>query len=265
VATSSPSSGALFQQLDDSTRSAGSWYGDNWFDLGNGFSGTLNALTFEGYVNGSDPFASHVALQEFKDKNYGTLIQQFPISDNAPFTSTMATTTFDGLSIPLKPYFYYRLTTVQDRQNMSVILAGTATTTDLMMWDWFIYGTGLVEYTQQFFPFMIMSGVAPTSTLTPPPLTTPGNLAVKVDPISMELDLSFSTSTDPDWPANPLHYQINYSTTGTLSDANWTSLGSILLPPAGSSYLIGVRAADNYGNVSAPATTTWTLPSIPVF
>jgi hypothetical protein len=255
------SSRILFAQLDDSANSVGSFYDDNWFTLGNGFAGTLNALTLEGAVSNQDYLASHVALQEFKDKNYTAMVQSFPISDNAPFTYAMATATFGGLSISLKPYFYYRLATMQDYQNRSVILAGTATTTTGMaMWDNFIYGTGRVEYTEPFFPFMEMEGVAATSTLTPPPLTAPTNLAENFDQLGMQLNLSWSTSTDPDWPANPLHYEINYSTSPALSDDRWAAPGPI--PVAiGNSYLIGVRAEDNYGDVSAVATTTWNFPA----
>jgi len=255
------SSGALFEQLVDDTNSPPSWYDDNWFTLGNGFAGTLRTLTLEGAVSGQNYFASHVALQEFKDRGYTTMVQQFPISDDAPFTYTMATATFGGLSIPLKPYFYYRLSTFQNLQNRSVILAGIATTTTgTAMWDNFIYGTGRVENTESFYPFMIMEGAAATSTLTPPPLTTPTNLAENFDELGMQVNLSWSTSTDPDWPANPLHYQINYSTSTVLSDAGWADPGAI--PVAfGNSYLIGVRALDNYGAVSAAATTTWNFPA----
>ena len=247
--------------MNDSANSPGSWYDDNWFELGNGFAGTLNALTLEGAVSSQDYFASHVALQEFKDKNYTATVQSFPISDDAPFTYTMATTTFSGLSIPLKPYFYYRLATVQDRQNRSVILAGVATTTTgMVMWNNFIYGTGRVEYTEPFFPFMEMAGVSATSTLTPPPLTTPTNLAENFDELGMQLNLLWSTSTDPDWSANPLHYEMNYSTSTKLSDNGWAAPAAI--PVAmGNPYLIGVRAMDNFGDVSAAATTTWNFPA----
>jgi hypothetical protein len=260
-ASAASSSGALFEQLNDSANSPGSWYDDNWFELGNGFAGTLNTLTLEGKVSDVNYFASQVSLQEFKDKNYSTMVQEFPISDNAPFTPTMATTTFSGLSIPLKPYFYYRLATVQDWQNRSVILAGTTTgATGTAMWNNFIYGTGRVEYTEPFFPFMIMEGIAATSTLTPPSLTSPTNLAENFDELGMQLNLSWSTSTDPDWPANPLHYEMNYSTSTTLSDDGWTT-GAVIPVAIGNSYLIGVRALDNYGAISTAATTTWNFPS----
>jgi hypothetical protein len=173
----------------------------------------------------------------------------------------MATTTFSGLSILLKPYFYYRISTVQDLHNRSVILAGTATTTvGTAMWNNFVYGVGRVEYTTPFFPFMEMDGVAAPSTLTPPPLTTPTNLVMNFDKLGMQLTPSFSTSTDPDWPANPLRYEMNYSTSTSLSDAGWTDPGPIPLT-IGNSYLIGIRAEDNDGNMSAVATATWNFPA----
>ncbi|HUC31673.1 MAG TPA: M23 family metallopeptidase [Candidatus Paceibacterota bacterium] len=256
--TSSP---ILFSQLDDSANSPGSFYGDNWFELGNGFAGTLNALTLEGRASDVQYLASQVSLQEFKDKNYSAMIEDFPISADAPFTNIMATTTFSGLSIPLKPYFYYRLATVQDLQNRSVILAGTATTTTgTVMWNNFVYGTGRVEYTAPFFPFMEMLGVVATSTPVPPPLTTPTNLAASFDQLGMQLTITWASSTDPDWPANPLHYEMNYSTSTSLSDAGWTAPGPIPVA-VGNSYLIGVRARDNYGAVSAAATATWNFPA----
>jgi hypothetical protein len=264
-AASSVTSPILFSQTDDSARSQQSFYDDNWFELGNGFSGTLNALTLEGAVSDVHYYASHVVLQEFKDKNYTALIQEFPISDDAPFTPTMATATFSGLSISLKPYFYYRLATVQDWQNRSVILAGTATTTTgVTMWDNFVYGTGGVEYTAPFFPFMEMDGVAATSTLVPPSLTSPNSITMIFDEMNMQLNVSWSTSTDPDWPANPLHYEMNYSTSSVLADSGWvdsgwTDSGQIPLV-IGNDYLIGIRAKDNYGDVSAVATATWDFP-----
>jgi len=260
ASSSVSASGTLFEQLDDSISSGASWYDDNWFRLGNGFSGTLNTLVLEGHVSDVNYLSSHVALQVFKDKDYETLIQQFPISDDAPFTPVMATATFSGLSILLKPYFYYRLATSQDYQNRSVLLAGTASTTvGVAMQDRFLYGTGRVETTSTFFPFMMMQGIAATSTLTPPPLTTPTNLAENFDELGMQLNLSWATSTDPDWPANPLHYEMNYSTSTALSDADWIDPAQIPVV-FGNTYLIGVRAVDNYGDVSAAATATWNFP-----
>ncbi len=253
--------GTLFAQLDDGANSSPSWYDDNWFELGSGFSGTLNTLTLEGKVSDVNYFASRISLQEFKDKTYSVLVREFPISDNAPFTPVMASATYAGLSISLKPYFYYRLATDQDYQNRSVILAGTASTTaGVVMWNNFVYGTGRVESTSTFFPFIKMDGIFATSTLTPPMLTALANLKEDFDQLGMQLSLSWSTSTDPDWPADPLHYQMNWSTSTSLSDAGWADPGSIPLE-AGNTYLVGIRAADNYGDISPAATATWNFPA----
>ena len=253
------SSSIIYAQAVNNDKSAQSWYDDNWYDLGSGFSGTLNSLTLMGRVSAKDFFASHIFLQEFKDKDYTAMVQQFTISDNAPFTYDMATTTFSDLSILLKPYFYYRLSTIQDYQNRSVVLAGTSAT-GTMMSDNFVYGVGRVEYTGTFFPYMIMQGVAATSTLSPPLLTAPTNLTTTFNPTNLQLDLGWSTSSDPDWNANPLNYEINYSTTSTLNDSGWGATLPLSLD-VGNAYLLGVRATDNFGDISAMATTTWNFPS----
>jgi hypothetical protein len=248
----SASDDVLFEQPDESETSNNSWYGDNWYDLGNGFSGVLTTLTLRGKIDDQTFRTSHVALQEFKDPNYQLMVEQ-------PFTSDMATATFSGLSIFLKPYFYYRLTTVQDYQNRSVILAGTSAT-GTAMWDDFVYGTGRVEYTKTFIPFISMEGVAATSTLAPPLLTAPTDLSGTFDDTRMELALSWSTSTDLDWPNNPLHYEINFSTSTSLDDGAWEGLSAIPVL-FGNSYLIGVRAEDDFGDVSLIATATWNFPA----
>lgn len=260
VVAPAATSSILFAQTDDEAQSHPSFYDDNWFDLGDGFSGTLNALTLEGEVSDPHYLASHVYLQEFKDQNYTAMIQQFVISDNAPFTDVMATTTFSGLSISLKPYFYYRIATIQDWQNRSVILAGTpSTTVGVVMWDNFVYGVGGVQSTSTFFPYMIMEGPAATLTITPPPLPPPSDLIIDFDEMQMQVTPSFSISTDPDWPANPLHFEMNYSTSTSLADDGWTELAPIPLV-FGNSYLFGVRAEDNFGDISVPATTSWNFP-----
>lgn len=252
------STSVLFKQPDDSVSSPFSWYGDNWFDLGAGFSGTLNALTLKAAVSNSVFFASHVELQEFKDPNYTAMIKQFTISDNAPFTSVVATATFTGLSITLKPYFYYRLVSTQDYQNRSIIFAGTSST-GTQMWNNFVYGVGRVESTSTFMPFIEMDGIAATSTLPPASLTPPKNILPTFDELGMKLNVSFRTSTDPEWPDDPLYYEINFSTSSVFDAAAWGSAAETAVIP-GSSYLIGVRALNDFGDVSAVATTTWSVP-----
>jgi hypothetical protein len=162
------------------------------------------------------------------------------------------------LSIPLKPYFYYRLATIQDYQNRSVILFGTYATGTVMKDD-FVYGVGRVESTSTFFPFMIMEGIAATSTSLPPPLTPPGNLAVNFDQMNIQLKISFPTSIDPEWPENPLHYEMSYSTSTSLN-GTWGQVENIPVF-LGNDYLIGIRASDDYGAVSKITTTTWSFPA----
>ena len=250
----------IFSQADDTAESVPSWYSDNWFSLGKGFSGTLNSLTLKGKTNGARYVPSQqFSLEEFKDASYTAMTNDFPLV-GPWFIPEMATATFNGISVPLKPYFYYRLTTSESLQNGSIILAGTAsTTTGTAMHNEFIYGTGRVEYTDPFFPFMVMEGVSATSTLAPPPLSAPTNIAANFDPLHMMLGLSFGSSTDPDWRTDPLHYEMNYSTSSMLDEDGWRDVGQIPLV-FGNRYLIGIRARNNFGDVSAPATTTWDFP-----
>ncbi len=250
----------IFSQTDDTAESVPSWYSDNWFSLGKGFSGTLAALTLKGRTNGARYVPSQqFSLEEFKDASYTAMTNDFPLV-GPWFIPDMATATFNGISVPLKPYFYYRLTTSESLQNGSIILAGTAsTTTGTAMHNEFIYGTGRVEYTDPFFPFMVMEGVSATSTLAPPPLSAPTNIAANFDPLHMMLGLSFGSSTDPDWRTDPLHYEMNYSTSSMLDEDGWRDVGQIPLV-FGNRYLIGIRARNNFGDVSAPATTTWDFP-----
>ena len=250
----------LFEQEDDTVESVPSWYSDNWFALGKGFSGMLTTLTLKGRTNGARYVPlQQFSLQEFKDASYTAMTNDFPLVGPS-FIPEVTTAMFDGLSILLKPYFYYRLTTSESLQNGSIILDGTASTTaGVAMYNEFIYGTGRVEYTNPFLPFMVMKGVATSSPSIPPPLSAPGNVTMQFDPMSMTLSLSFTSSTDPDWPAAPLRYEMNYSTSSMLDDGGWKSVGSVPLV-FGNRYLIGVRARDNFGDISAPATATWDFP-----
>ncbi|HVM77113.1 MAG TPA: hypothetical protein VMU07_03105 [Candidatus Paceibacterota bacterium] len=148
----------FFNQLDDSSNSVGSWYNDNWYQLGRGFAGTINAITLEGMVDADMFSASEIYLKEFEDQNYTRLVTTYTISDNAPFDHDgFKKITFDHLSIPINPSHYYRLDTFQNRQNTSVILKGTPGLGTAMR-DWFVYGTGKVESTYPFYPYVIVTG-----------------------------------------------------------------------------------------------------------
>ena len=151
-------------QTVDDTNSDGSWYSDNWFDLGSGFSGTLHALTLEGFVNGSDFSSSDLWLDEFFDSAYQRPSQTFALSTGAPFTDGLKKITIDGLDIPLEPDRFYRLRTYQNYQNRSVILAGTSAT-GTAMWDEFIYGQGGVQNLYSFYPYLVAE-IEPPGTST---------------------------------------------------------------------------------------------------
>ncbi len=238
-----------------------SHYQDNWYQLGTGYAGTLQTLTLRGYVFPVPYGNSQVYLKEYKDAAYANLIQTFAISYSAPFTEVLATTTFDNLSIPLKPYFYYRLDTNNGYQNRSVILLGTNTTGTAMSND-FVYGTGRVENIYTFMPYVVGLGVRNISA-TPPPLTAPSNISFNFNELTLNLGVSWTASTDPDWPANPLTYEFNHSTSTTLDPNNWQNTGASASFPveAGNNYLVGVRAKDNFGAVSETATATWSFPA----
>jgi hypothetical protein len=260
TASSTETAAILPYQPIDSSLSHSSHYSNNWYQLGTGFSGVLHRLTLKGMVDQPDYFSSAVWIKEFKDPNYTHLIKTMTVSDNAPFTHELATTTFDNLSIVLKPYFFYRLDTYQGYQNRSVILAGDASTGTAM---WNSFGTGRVETIYPFLPFMISEGEKLSST-APPPLTPPGNLSFSPDLFNFVLGFSWSSSTDPDWPENPLHYEINYSTSTTLEEGNWQSVGANLsasIPIAfNNSYTVGVRALDDFGAVSSSTLGSWSFP-----
>lgn len=148
----------FFLQTGDSATSQGSWYDDNWYQLGRGFAGTITSLALEGMVDSADHGSSHVWLKEFSDSNYTQLVNTYTISDNAPFAADgFKKTTFSGLNIPLDPSHYYRLDTYQDYQNRSVILKGTPGIGTAMA-DTFVYGTGRVEGRYAFYPYIVANG-----------------------------------------------------------------------------------------------------------
>lgn len=88
-----------------------------------------------------------------RDPQYTKRNQAFVVAADAPFTDGPQMLTFNNLDIHLQPNKYYRLTTVQDYQNRSVILASTHAT-GTAMWNEFIYGTGRVEHTYSFYPYL---------------------------------------------------------------------------------------------------------------
>lgn len=247
-------------QQADNNDSHGSWYSDNWYDLGTGFYGTIRALTLEGYIDDPRFFKSHLWIEEFLDPGYTKLNRQFAVSDDAPFTNVNTKITIGSLNIPLEPGKYYRLDTLQDCQNRSVILKGT-TAIGTAMWNTFIYGAGKVPYTYSFYPYLSWVFVPDFPQYVPP--NPPTDIITSLDPFPGKLDVSWSTATDPDTAPATLTYDINCGTSSMLDPLNWQSVGGMRFGfcaiDTTKTYYIGVCAVDGFGNYSGVATKEWTF------
>ena len=252
---------ATIVQPIDTENSNGSWYSDNWYDLGTGFYGDIRSLTLEGAIDNSSYFKSHLYLDEYLDPNYTDLNQTFTISNNAPFTDGMRKITIGNLDIRLQPNKYYRLRTYQDYQNRSVILAGTSAT-GTAMWNVYIYGVGRTEYTYSFSPYLSAIMIPNYPPLAPP--NPPSNITTSFDSLNSILNFSWGVATDPDTTSSLLIYQWNISTSTSLDSAQWRSVGeefSAAVPVIfGNSYNIAVRAIDDLGNISQPTVQAWNFP-----
>ncbi len=163
----------FFNQTDASATSTASWYGDNWYQLGTGFSGTLQTLTIQCYTSGGNyPSTGSVTLNEFSDSNYSILTNSYPLSGNQ-CGSTLSYVTFTNQNIPVLPDRYYRLDTSDGLQNASVRLLGT-TSEGLAMYDNFVYGTGGVEYEYTSCPYIIPKPGPPPPACPPAAQTANG-------------------------------------------------------------------------------------------
>jgi Peptidase family M23 len=264
--TTAPAWFTTIQPIDDEN-SNGSWYEDNWYDLGTGFYGLIRSLTLEGFIDSSDYFASHAYLDEYLDPNYTQLNQTYTISNNAPFTNGLQKITIGGLAIPLQPNKYYRLRTYQDYQNSSVILVGTSAT-GTAMWDQYIYGTGIVRNIYSFYPYLagvIIPNYPPFAAPNPP-----ANATTSFDSLNSVVDFSWSPATDPDTTSSLLTYQWNItsSTSGgtpAFDPAAWQSVGKTFSASApvvfDDAYTIGIRAIDDLGNIGQPLVVPWNFPA----
>ena len=251
----------IIQPIDTDT-SRGSWYDDNWFDLGGGFYGTLRQISIKAATD-KDHFRSHLWLDEYVDANYGKLNQTFLLSDDAPITNTLQTITIDGLRIPLQRNKYYRLRTYQDYQNRSVILAGTAAT-GTAMWDESIGGIGKVEHQYTFYPYLAMDLAPGYDTFAPP--DQPPTATVAFDSLNSNISVSWQAGIASDTPTDLLAYEINISTSTSLS-ASWQLTGengnkkSFAMPVAyPNSYTLGVRSVDQLDHTSPPLVVSWQFP-----
>lgn len=249
-------------QTEINSNSQSSWYSDNWYQLGSGFYGVLLALTLEGGVDRRDFFSVSLQLKEFLDSNYTQLHKTFIISSQAPFSSNTQRVTIRGLNIPLQPNKYYRLDTYVERQNASLILTGTNTTGTAM----FNAPLPRTEYYYQFYPYLTMIMQKNEPPLNPP--AAPEIISSVFNEFNRILRVNWTSSTDADTSDDLISYQINFTTSGELSAVNWRSVNRSLtidIPidydNPDIEYLIGVRAIDDFDNVSSSSVITWRLPS----
>lgn len=95
-----------------------------------------------------------------------------------------------------------------------------------------------------------------------------GDIEVSFDIDQSQITLTLPMASDDDSIDSELVYEINFSpnATSTLDDVLWnattTASEYIKSVAPGDAFLIGVRAKDDFGNLSGVATTTWAYPSI---
>lgn len=255
-----PSWLSVVQPFDDAD-SEESWYSDNWYDLGSGFSGTIRSLSLEGYVDNSSYFDSILTLQEFSGPDYATLDHTYPISNAAPFTSVEAPVTFDDLKIPLHPEKYYRLTTYQTYQNRSVILRGTDATGTAMS-DVYVNGIGKVSIQYAFYPYISAIIDPDEMTIAPPVLS--GVVSTTFDAVRSQIDVSWPLAVNMDEPLVSSTYEVNVSTSTALDPQNWHpangSSSDVIDAIFPGQYIIGVRALNDFGSASPPIIAHWSFP-----
>ncbi|MCX8015840.1 MAG: lamin tail domain-containing protein [Patescibacteria group bacterium] len=260
--------GLIFVQDVDSEQSMASWYSDNWYRLGRGFSGILKSLTLKGYVNDNEPYESIITLKEFEDENYTIELASYLIlSDGISFASTAKEVKINNLNIPLNPYSYYRLDVYQSRQNRSVILLGT-TATGTAMYNDHVFGVGKKEFIYVFYPFIKMEGILGSKVdfSIPQPPTMPELKSVSFDNLAETIYLEWSSSTDLDSLDSEIVYEYNVSLKDSdFDETKWRSVGknlnAIIPVKFPNQYKIGVRAVDNFGMHSDVRILEWQFPS----
>ena len=97
--------------------------------------------------------------------------------------------------------------------------------------------------------------------------SAPSDLSATFDANNASASISWSASSDTDSASSDLVYQIQATTTSALSnsDSDWQTIGNVLTTSTRvqypNTYLIGVRARDEYYNYSPVATTTFSFPA----
>jgi len=255
----------IFSQGFLNKTSLGSFYGDNQYNLGRGFSGILKSLTLRGFINDANFYNTSIVLEEYEDKNYTRLINSYILSSDAPFDNFPKTIKLENLNIGFNPYSFYRLNTYQGYQNRSLILFGTDAFGEAIS-NSFVYGSGKVLNPYTFYPFLVMEGEegqkVDLNILQKP--TTPQILSLDFDKFNMNLKIVWSTSTDLDSVDDEITYEINYSTSSELLSFEWKNLEKereynipLIFP---NKYKIAIRALDTDGLYSEPKIIEWDFP-----
>ena len=250
----STAQGTFFNQTDFNASSQWSWYGDNWYQLGTGFSGTLNSISVRCFVNDWRGGVGYVWLNEFEDSSYTTQTNSYTltgVNGNPYCTEQSYDITFSNLNITLNPTSYYRLDTFGEYQNSSVILWGTSGM-GVAMWDLFVYGVGEVYYYYTFYPYIISN--LPTSPASLGSGGGPQNPVIMYgEPVNTQSGNYFYQHTDLIIPGRGSSVTLSRAYNALASYAgplgsNWTHNYNVILGDAGQSVSItwGDGHADYY-------------------
>jgi hypothetical protein len=107
-----------------------------------------------------------------------------------------------------------------------------------------------------------VSGIVTSPLMFTAPPSQPQNVNINFDRFNLSLNLSWDASSDPD---SGFHYQVNYTTSTAFSAEGWQTVGTstsasipVVYP---NTYKIGVRARDDFYNVSPAAVSEWSFPA----
>jgi RHS repeat-associated protein len=254
----------LFNQTDATATSTGSHYSDNWYQLGNGYSGVLNSLTLSCSTGGGIlPATGTITLSEYTDAAYSSQSNSYALTGtngNPNCTATAATLTLTGFQIPISPARYYRLETAADIQNASVFLKGT-TTQGTAMYDGFQSGVGRVENHYTFYPFLIANGGANEQ------LGNKVTAGLVSEPINTATGNYYHSRTDLVVPGKGLTFALTRtynaleSYSGPLG-AGWTHSYNLFLTVDAVSGAIALKEADGHFSAFIPTGSGLYSPAV---
>ncbi len=97
------------------------------------------------------------------------------------------------------------------------------------------------------------------------PPNPPAAIGTAFDAFHSTIGITWASSTDPDSPDASLTYEFQLATSSVFDAATWQPMGINLQTAKevvfGNEYVIGVRAIDGFGNISAPAAQAWNFPA----